>query len=85
MNPEWDGERMSNENIRKRDDIFESKAFSSKTKGMLAICIFIGLSVFVPTATLGADWKFLQRNANGDFFYDAKNVTYSSEQLVEFG
>jgi hypothetical protein len=49
---------------------------------MLAICIFIGLTVLFPTATLGADWKFLQRNANGDFFYDAENITYSSEQMV---
>jgi hypothetical protein len=40
--------------------------------------VIIGLGVFTYTEVYGADWKFLQTNFQGEFFYDVENITRSA-------
>ena len=38
--------------------------------------------IFSYTGVYGADWKFLKANVEGEFFYDAENVTRSAANIV---
>ena len=38
--------------------------------------------IFSDAGGFGADWKFLKLNVQGDFFYDAENLTRSSSEIV---
>jgi len=40
------------------------------------------LGIFSCTGVYGADWKFLKANVEGEFFYDAENVTRSTANIV---
>jgi hypothetical protein len=40
------------------------------------------LGIFSYTGVYGADWKFLKANVEGEFFYDAENVTRSAANIV---
>jgi hypothetical protein len=40
------------------------------------------LGIFSYTGVYGADWKFLKANVEGEFFYDAENVTRSPANIV---
>ncbi len=51
-------------------------------KRILAILISMGIPIFINSPTFGADWKFLQKNEKGEFFYDAENMVISSEQTI---
>ena len=42
----------------------------------------LGLVVFSDTEIGVADWRFLQRNFQGEFFYDAEKVIHSSGNTV---
>jgi hypothetical protein len=41
--------------------------------GVIIIC----LGIFHYPEVDGADWKFLQANDEGEFLYDAENITHS--------
>jgi hypothetical protein len=49
---------------------------------ILVLAIGTGLIIFCDTEIGGADWKFLQKNFQGEFFYDAGQITRSSENAV---
>ena len=51
-------------------------------KGILAVLISMGIPIFINPPTFSADWKFLQKNEKGEFFYDAENMIISSEQTI---
>jgi hypothetical protein len=38
--------------------------------------------IFSYRGVYGADWKFLKANVEGEFFYDAENVTRSAANIV---
>jgi len=42
----------------------------------------MGIPIFINPPTFSADWKFLQKNEKGEFFYDAENMIISSEQTI---
>jgi hypothetical protein len=44
--------------------------------------MLIGLGVFSYTRAVGADWKFLETNFQGEFSYDSENITRSSGNIV---
>ncbi len=44
--------------------------------------VIIGLGIFTYTEVYGADWKFLQTNFQGEFFYDVENITRSAGNNV---
>lgn len=48
----------------------------------LAFAMGVGLLLFSDTEICGADWRFLQKNFQGDFFYDAERITRSSGNTV---
>jgi hypothetical protein len=43
----------------------------------------IALGIFSNTGIYGADWKFLETNFQGEFFYDSENITRTSEHIIE--
>ncbi len=52
-------------------------------KKRLVIIFLIGQSIFGGySPTLGADWKFLEENDKGKFFYDGESLVTSSEQTI---
>jgi hypothetical protein len=46
--------------------------------GVIIIC----LGIFHYPEVDGADWKFLQANDEGEFLYDAENITHSVANTV---
>jgi len=44
--------------------------------------IIISIGIFIYGGVDGADWKFLQVNVEGEFFYDAENITHSAANTV---
>jgi hypothetical protein len=44
--------------------------------------IIIALGILSYTAGYAADWRFLQTNVEGDFFYDTENITRSAANTV---
>jgi hypothetical protein len=42
----------------------------------------VALGIFGYTKLYGVDWKFLQTDFQGEFFYDSENVTRTSEHLI---
>jgi hypothetical protein len=53
-----------------------------RIKSMAFGLSIILLGILSDTTMYGADWKFLRANAEGDFFYDAENITPSSGNVV---
>jgi len=49
---------------------------------LLALAMGVGLVIFCDTEIVGADWKFFQKNFQGEFFYDADRITRSSDNAV---
>jgi hypothetical protein len=49
---------------------------------LLVLAMGVGLIIFCGTETVGEDWKYLQKNLQGEFFYDADRITRSSENVV---
>jgi len=52
-----------------------------KIKSLVFGFIIIALVIFSYTGLYGADWKFLQTNVQGDFFYDSENITRSKGNI----
>jgi hypothetical protein len=48
----------------------------------LVFAMVVGLVMFSDTEICGADWRFLQKNFQGEFFYDAEKITRSSGNTV---
>ncbi len=48
----------------------------------VGVLIFISLTILTHTTVLGVDWKFLQENEKGEFFYDAENLVPLSEKTI---
>ncbi len=48
----------------------------------VGILLVIGFIIFTHAEVWGADWKLLQTNFQGKYFYDAENITHSSENIV---
>ncbi len=48
----------------------------------LGALILLSLTILTHITALGADWKFLQKNDKGEFFYDAENLVPSSEKTI---
>ncbi len=46
------------------------------------IFILIGPIILGFPKAFGEDWKFLQRNARGEFFYDAENMNRPSADII---
>ena len=45
--------------------------------------LLIGLlGIFSDAGVSGADWRLLKADVQGDFFYDAENLTRSSTEIV---
>lgn len=49
---------------------------------LLVFAMGVGLVIFCEPEIVGADWKFFQKNFQGEFFYDADQITRSSENAV---
>lgn len=49
---------------------------------LLVLAIGVGLVIFCDAEIVGADWKYLQKNFQGEFFYDADRIIRSSENAV---
>jgi hypothetical protein len=49
---------------------------------LLTLAMGAGLVIFCDTEIVGADWKFFQKNFQGEFFYDADRITRSSDNAV---
>jgi len=50
--------------------------------GKLGNSLVIGFLILTYVEVWGADWKLLQTNFQGEFFYDSENITHSSENIV---
>jgi hypothetical protein len=53
-----------------------------KIKSLVFGFIIIALGIFSYTVIYGVDWKFLQTNVQGEFFYDSENITRSKGNIV---
>ena len=49
---------------------------------LLTFVVVVGLVMFSNTEIGGADWRFLQKDFQGEFFYDAEKITRSSGNTV---
>jgi hypothetical protein len=52
-----------------------------KTKSAI-FGFIVALGIFSHTKLYGADWKFLQTDFQGEFFYDSENMTRTSEHVI---
>jgi len=53
-----------------------------KIKSLVFGFFIIVIWIFSYSGVYGADWKFLQINFQGEFSYDAENITHSSGNIV---
>jgi hypothetical protein len=53
-----------------------------KIKSLVFGFSIIVIWIFNYSGVYGTDWKFLQTNFQGEFFYDAENITHSSGNIV---
>ncbi len=53
-----------------------------KIKSLVFGFFIIVIWIFSYSGVYGTDWKFLQTNFQGEFSYDAENITHSSGNIV---
>jgi hypothetical protein len=54
----------------------------SKLISLVLGVMMISLGFFHGTYVYGADWKFLQKADEGEFLYDAENITHSAANTI---